>query len=137
MCYSGKYNKKEMASKIRGGGGLKAYFGTADCRVIEKMIAQGDEKAKLMYEAMAYQVAKGIGQLSPVLFGDVDYVILTGGLANSGMLTGMIAERVSSIAPVEIVPGEDEMEALSLGILRILRGEETAREYLRVKTGKK
>jgi len=129
MCYSGKYNKKEMISKIRGRGGLKAYFGTADCREIEKMIAEGNEKARLMYEAMAYQIAKGIGQLGPVLKGKVDYIILTGGLAYSEMLTGMIAERVSSIAPVEIMPGEDEMEALALGILRILRGEETSREY--------
>ena len=129
MCYSGKYNKKEMSSKIRGKGGLKAYFGTADCREIEKMIEEGNEQAKLMYEAMAYQIAKGIGQLSTVLMGKVDYVILTGGLANSKMLTSMIAERVSSIAPVEIAPGEDEMEALTFGTLRILKGEETAREY--------
>jgi butyrate kinase len=137
MCYSGQYNKKEMSNKIRGQGGLKAYFGTADCQEIEKMIEEGDGEAKRIYEAMGYQVAKGIGQMGPVLSGKVDYVILTGGLANSKMLTDIIAERVSSIAPVEIAPGEDEMEALSLGTLRILRGEETAKVYEPVKKEKK
>jgi butyrate kinase len=129
MCFSGNFTKKDMIKKVRGGGGLKAYFGTADCRDIEGRITDGDEKAKLVYDAMAYTVAKGLGSLAPVLNGDIDCVILTGGLANSKMLTGLIAERVKFIAPVEIAPGEDEMEALSLGILRIVRGEELAKEY--------
>ena len=129
MCYSGRYNKREMYKRVRGMGGLKAYFGTPDCREIEKRIEAGDEKAKIMYEAEAYQIAKGIGLLSTVLSGDVDFIVLTGGLAHSKRLTGMVAERVSFIAPVEIMPGEDEMEALTLGTLRILRGEETASEY--------
>lgn len=133
MCYSGKYSKKELSKKIRGGGGLTAWFGTSDCQKIEKMIEEGNEKAKLIYEAMAYQIAKGIGELAPVLSGNIDYIILTGGLANSKMLTGMIAERTAFLAPVEVEPGEDEMEALSLGILRILKGEETAREYERIR----
>lgn len=136
MCYSGKYNKKEMARKVRGQGGLKAHFGTADCREIEKMIEEGNEQAKLVYEAMAYQIAKGIGEMAPCLRGEIDYIILTGGLAYSKMLTNMVAERVNFIAPVEIIPGEDEMEALALGVLRILRGEETAREYELVKKGR-
>lgn len=129
MCFSGKFNKKEMIEKVRGQGGLKAYFGTSDCREIEKIIQEGDKRAKLVYEAMAYQVAKGVGQMAPVLRGKIDYIVLTGGLAYSDMLTNMIAERAGFIAPIEIVPGEDEMEALALGILRILRGEEEAREY--------
>ena len=132
LCYSGAYTKKEMQAKIRGKGGLKAHFGTADCREIERMIEGGDARAKTVYEAMAYQIARGIGTMTPVLMGKVDLVILTGGLARSEMLTGMIAERVRHIAPVEIAPGEDEMEALSLGALRILTGEETARTYQRV-----
>ena len=110
-------------------GGLKAHLGTADCRQIEKMIEAGDEKAKIIYEAQAYQVAKGIGEMAPVVNGKVDFIILTGGVAYSKMMTEMIAERVKFIAPVEIMPGEDEMEALTLGALRILRGEEVAREY--------
>ena len=129
MCYSGIYNRKEMIKRIRGMGGLKAHLGTADCRRIEKMIESGDERAKLLYEAQAYQVAKGIGELAPVVSGKVDYIILTGGVAYSKMMTDMIKERVEFIAPVEIMPGEDEMEALALGALRILRGEETAQEY--------
>lgn len=137
MCYTGLYNKKEMLSKVRGMGGLKAYFGTADCREIERMIESGDARAKQIYEAMAYQIAKGIGQLAPTVNGKIDYVILTGGLAYSDMLTAMVAERVKFIAPVEIAPGEDEMEALALGILRIVRGEEDVHEYLPVKKEKK
>ncbi|HML38181.1 MAG TPA: butyrate kinase [Bacillota bacterium] len=134
MCYSGVYNRKEMIRRIRGMGGLKAYLGTADCRKIEKMIEDGDEKAKLLYEAQAYQVAKGIGEMAPVVNGKVDFIILTGGVAYSKMMTDMIKERVGFIAPVEIMPGEDEMEALTLGALRILRGEETAREYEAIAT---
>ena len=129
MCYSGQYDKKTLSRKLRGMGGLKAHLGTHDCRQIESMIASGDQKAKEVYEAMAYQISKGIGEMSPVLCGDIDAVILTGGAAHSKMLTGWISERVKFLAPVEIVPGENEMESLSLGALRILRGEEVAREY--------
>jgi butyrate kinase len=125
LCYSGQYTKREMIRKIRGMGGIKAHLGTHDCRLAEKMIAEGNEKAKLIYEAEAYQIAKGIGELAPVLNGNVDYIILTGGLAHSEMMTGMIAERVKYIAPVEVMPGEVEMEALAFGALRILRGEES------------
>jgi len=124
LCYSGKYTKKEMIRKIRGMGGIKAHLGTHDGRLVEKMIAEGNAKAKLVYEAEAYQIAKGIGQLAPVLNGKIDYIILTGGMAHSAMMTSMIAERVSFIAPVEIMPGEVEMEALAFGALRILREEE-------------
>ncbi|MBN7773275.1 butyrate kinase [Clostridium aminobutyricum] len=130
MCYSGKYNKKQMIKKIRGEGGLKAYLGTSDCRKIEKMIAEGNQKAELLYEALAYQVAKGIGELAPVLKGKVDFIILTGGLAYSAKMVEMVTERVQFIAPIEVAPGEDEMEALSLGALRLLKGEETAKEYV-------
>jgi butyrate kinase len=125
LCYSGQYTKREMVRKIRGMGGIKAHLGTHDCRLVEKMIADGDEKAKLIYEAEAYQIAKGIGELSPVLNGEIDFIILTGGISFSEMMTGMIADRVKSIAPVEIMPGEVEMEALAFGALRILRGEES------------
>lgn len=124
LCFSGQYTKKEMYRKIRGMGGMKAHLGTHDCRLVEKMIDEGNKKAKLIYEAEAYQIAKGIGELAPVLSGKVDYIILTGGIAHSKMMTDMIQERVAFIAPVEIMPGEMEMEALALGALRILRGEE-------------
>lgn len=128
-CYSGKFDKDTMKKKLRGNGGLKAYLNTVDARDVEKMIEKGDEKAKLVYEAMSYQIAKGIGELATVVKGKVDAIIITGGIAYSNMTTNWIKERVEFIAPVEIMPGENEMEALALGILRVLRGEESAREY--------
>lgn len=130
MCYSGLYSKKELMKKLRGLGGLKALLGTHDCREIEKMIAAGDKHAKLIYEAQAYQVAKGIGELSPTIDGKIDAIILTGGVAHSKMLTGMITNRVEFIAPVIVMEGENELESLALGALRILRKEEKANEYI-------
>jgi len=129
LCYCGKYDKKTMHRKLRGNGGLKAYLNTLDARDVEKMISEGNQEAKLIYEAMAYQVAKGIGELATVVEGNVDLIILTGGIAYSKMLTSWIERRVSFISKVEIMPGENEMEALALGALRVLRGEEKAREY--------
>jgi butyrate kinase len=128
-CYSGRFDKDTMKKKLRGNGGLKAYLNTVDAREVQKMIEKGDEKAKLVYEAMAYQIAKGIGELATVVKGKVDAIIITGGIAYSNMITTWIKERVEFIAPVEIMPGENEMEALALGILRVLKGEENAREY--------
>lgn len=130
MCYSGCYTKAQMLKKIAGMGGLKAYLGTHDCRKIEEMIAAGDERAKLLYEAQAYQIAKGIGELSPVLKGELDFIILTGGMAYSGMLTEQVRERVSFLGPVVVMPGENELEALALGALRILEGKEKAHEFV-------
>ncbi len=129
MCYSGEYNKRELLRKIRGMGGLKAHLGTHDCREIEHRIANGDEKAEFLYKAQAYQIAKGIGELSPTLDGDIDAIILTGGVAHSKMLTEMIKKHVRFIAPVEVMPGENELESLALGALRILRGEESISIY--------
>lgn len=128
MCYGGQYDKTEMLRKIRGMGGIKAHLGVHDCREVERMIENGDEKARQVYEAFAYQISKGIGELSPTLSGKIDAIIITGGIAYSKMLTNWIKERVEFIAPVEIVPGENELESLALGALRILRGEETAKE---------
>lgn len=129
MCYSGDFNRREMVKRIRGLGGMKAYLGTSDCRQIEKMIAEGNELARKVYDAQAYQIAKGIGQLAPVVKGKVDHILLTGGIANSHMLTNMIAEYVRFISPVVIMPGEDELEALTLGALRMANGQEEAKEY--------
>lgn len=129
LCYSGKYTKAEMKEMIRGKGGMYAHLGTGDCRIIEQRIKDGDQKAKLVFEAQAYQIAKGIGLLSATLYGKVDNIILTGGVANSKLLTSMIEPYVSFIAPVVILPGENEMESLAEAGLRLLRGEETAKEY--------
>jgi butyrate kinase len=123
MCFSGRYTKKDMVKFIRGSGGMKAYLGTADAREIEKMIAGGDTRAKSIYEAQAYQIAKGIGEMAPAVNGRVDAIILTGGMAYSDMLTEWITERVRFIAPVIRMPGENEMEALAQGAVRLLDGE--------------
>ena len=92
------------------------------------MIRQGNEKAELLYEAQAYQVAKGIGQLAPALKGNVDAIILTGGMAHSKMLTDWITDYIDFLGPVRIMPGEMELEALVYGALRILQGQE--KQYL-------
>ena len=129
LCFSGKYTKKEMDKKIRGKGGMYAHLGTSDCREIEKMIKNGDKHADLVFQAQAYQIAKTIGLLSIVLKGDCDAIILTGGMAYSQMLTERIKDYVGFLAPVVVMPGENEMEALAQGGLRILNGEEQAHVY--------
>ena len=129
LCFSGTYDERSLQKRLRGGGGVKAHLNTVDMREVEARIAEGDAKAALVLDAMCYQVAKGIGELSTVVCGKVDRIILTGGVAHSKTITGKIKERVEFIAPVEIMPGENEMEALALGTLRVLRGQETSREY--------
>lgn len=129
MCFSGKYTEKEMARKFHGGGGLKAHLNTADGLEVEKMIEDGDEYAKLIYEAMAYELAKSIGTLAVAVDGKVDAIILTGGSAKSKFLSEYITKKVSWIAPVEVMAGEFEMEALAGGALRVLRGEEEAQDF--------
>lgn len=130
LCFSGDYTREEMEKKVRGRGGMYAHLGTSDCRVIEKRIAEGDARADLIFQAQAYQIAKAIGLLSIVLKGRCDAIILTGGLAYSQMLTDRVREYVGFIAPVCVMPGENEMEALALGGLRLLSGEETARRFV-------
>lgn len=129
MCFSGEYSRKEIKKKIAGQGGIKAYLGTSSCVEVEKRIADGDELAKKIYEAQAYQIAKGIGELSPTLQGDIDAIILTGGVAHSKMLTDWIIAYVGFIAPVVVLPGENELESLAAGALRILEGKEPAKPY--------
>lgn len=127
LCYEN--DKNTMKKKLRGKGGLISYLGTNDARKVEEMIKNGDEKAELIYKAMAYQIAKGIGELATVVNGKVDAIAITGGIAYSKMITDWIKERVEFIAPVIISPGENELESLSFGALRVLRGEEAVREY--------
>ena len=129
LCMSGKYKEQELRKFVMGKGGLVAYLGTNSVEEVEKRIGSGDKDAQEVYEAMAYQIAKEVGAMATVLQGKVDRIILTGGIANSAMLTSWIQDRVSFIAPVVIYPGEDEMLALSQGALRILKGEEQAKEY--------
>ncbi len=132
LCYSGKYTFEEMKKNLAGKGGLVSHLGTNSAIEVEKRIANGDAHAKLIYEAMAYQIAKYIGQMATVLEGKVDAIGITGGVARSDMLVNWIKERVSFIAPVKVYPGENEMEAIAQGVLRVLRGEETEKIYERV-----
>lgn len=129
LCFSGEYTHEEIKKLITGKGGLVAYLGTNDARDVEKMIKDGDKKAELVFKAMAYQISKEIGAAAAVLEGNVDAVILTGGLAYGKDFVNWITERVKFIAPVIVIPGEDEMNALTMGALRVLRGEEEAKIY--------
>jgi len=129
LCFSGKYTLAEMKKKVTGNGGIVAYLGTNDGREVVKRMDEGDKEAALIFEAMAYQVAKDIGACGAVLEGDVDGVLITGGLAHNNILTNWITERVKFVGPVMIYPGEDEMIALAEGGLRVLRGEEEGKVY--------
>jgi butyrate kinase len=119
----------EMFRKLAGRGGLVAHLGTNSAVEVEQRIQAGDEHARLIYEAMAYQIAKEIGAMATVLNGVVDAVVITGGVAHSQMLLDWVRPRVAWIAPVLVYPGEHEMLALAQGVLRVLRGEEQARAY--------
>jgi butyrate kinase len=129
LVLSGKYNANELKKKIKGKGGVVAYLGTNDMREVEEKVLNGDKKYRLIFEGMAYQVSKEVGALSAVLKGEVDAIVLTGGLAYSKIFTEWIKERVGFISKILIYPGEDEMKALALGCLRVLTGEEKAKKY--------
>jgi butyrate kinase len=122
-------SKSEIKRELTARGGLMSYLGVNSAQAVEAMIAEGNEYARLVYEAMAYQIAKEIGAMATVLKGEVDAIILTGGVSGSKMLTDWISERAKFIAEVHIFPGEDELRALLLGCLRVLRGIEKAKTY--------
>lgn len=126
LCFSGKYTLDEIKKKINGKGGFVAYLNTNDAREVQD---SADAKASLVYDAMGYQVAKEIGKCAAVLCGKVEAIILTGGIAYSKRMVDYIKERVDFIAPVVVYPGEDELLALAEGALRVLTGEEPAKEY--------
>jgi butyrate kinase len=129
MCFSGKYTQDEIKKKIKGNGGIVAYLNTNDVRDVEKSINDGNEKSKLIHDAMVYQISKEIGSCAAVLKGKVDAILLTGGIAYSNLITNNIKERVNFISDVKVYPGEDEMIALAQGGLRVLNGEEEAKVY--------
>jgi butyrate kinase len=129
LCYSGEHYREEIMKRLVGQGGLVGYLGTNDAVEVEQRIAAGDKKAELIYEAMAYQVAKEIGSCSTVLSGRVDAIVLTGGLAYGTGFVKRISDRINWIADVIVHPGEDELLALAEGALRVLRGEEEVKIY--------
>ncbi len=129
MCYSGKFTKDEMTAFLTKRGGMLAYLGTNDMRLVEKYIRNGDDYAALVMDSMAYQVSKEIGAMVAVLEGRLNAIILTGGLAYSHRFTASIKQRVDQIARVVTYPGEHELSALAEGALRVLRGQENAKVY--------
>lgn len=129
LCFSGQYYRDEIMKKLVGQGGLVGYLGTNDAVTVEKRIQKGDKEAELVYEAMAYQVAREIGSASAVLQGQVDAIILTGGLAYGKEFVKSISDRISWIGDVVVHPGENELQALAEGASRVLDGEEQARIY--------
>lgn len=129
LCFSGKYTKSELQKMIVGNGGIVSYLGTNDAREVVRRINEGDEYAELVYKAMAYQVAKEIGASSAVLKGDVDQIIITGGIAYDKMFVGWLEEMIGYIAGVTVYPGEDELKALAEGGQRVLSGEEEPKVY--------
>ena len=129
LCYSGKYSEKEIYRLVTKHGGLISYLGTNDLREVLKSIEEGNQYAKLIFEAMCYQIAKEIGAMATVLMGKVDAIILTGGIAHSDTLISKIKERVDWIAPVKIYPGEKEMTALAQAVIRVINKIEEAKIY--------
>lgn len=130
LCFSGKYTKEWVLKRIKGNGGLVAYLGTNSAIEVQQKIDNGDKYAELVYKAMAYQIAKWIGKSAAVLRGDVDAIVLTGGLAyDDKYMVKWLKEYVSFIAPILVYPGGDEEKALALGVLRVLRGQETPKNY--------
>jgi butyrate kinase len=125
----GEYDKVSLLRKLRNQGGFMSFFNTTDTREVEKRIKNNDEYAAFIYDALILNICKNIAKLAPVVHGKIDVIILTGGMAYSNLLTDKITESIAFIAPVVVIPGENEMRALALGILRVLRGEEEARIY--------
>ena len=130
LCYSGKYTLREVQKMIKGEGGLVAYLGTNNAIDVEKMVDSGNKYAELIYQAMAYQVAKTIGEMYTVLKCEVDSILITGGVAYDKSFVNWIQERVYKMAPIHVYPGEDEMRALAMNGLMVIRGELAVKDYI-------
>lgn len=129
LCFSGKYTCKQVEAILFGEGGFYSYLGTKDLLEVERRIAAGDSRAALVFDVMVYQISKEIGAMAAVLKGRVDALLLTGGMAHSEKLVSQLRAAVEWIAPLVVYPGEDELQALAEGVLRVLRGEEQACEF--------
>ena len=129
MCFSGKYTEKEMREKITKTGGLVDHLGTSDAREVTEMIKNGNQYAKLIYDAMIYEIGKTAGSMAAVLCGKVDGIIFTGGISHDKYVVEQLTEMLSFIAPITVMAGEFEMEALAAGAIRVLSGKEEAKTY--------
>lgn len=130
LCFSGRYNLREMVSLVTAKGGIFSYLGSKDFREVEKKAMAGDVATQRVVEAMVYQIAKEIGAMAAVLDGDVQRIVLTGGMAHAQLVTEPLTQKISFIAPVVVIAGEEELQALVLGALRALRGEENPLQYV-------
>jgi len=129
ICFSGIYNKEEVKKMLVGKGGIASYLDTNDARIVEERINNGDNEAKLIFDAMAYNVVKEIGSKYFAAGGDIDGIILTGGIAYSKYFTNQIKAYVDPIMPLTVYPGEDEMQALVEGAMRVIKGLEQPQKY--------
>jgi len=129
LCYSGKFTEKEVLKMIKGEGGLVAYLGTNSAYEVEQRAQKGDAQAKYIYDGMAYQVAKEVGSMAAVLHGDIDGILITGGIAHDKYFVNQIISYIHRFAPVHVYPGEDEMKALASNGLRAATGEAQIKEY--------
>lgn len=132
LCFSGKYTQESLWNAFNREGGIYSYLGTRDLREVERRIAEGDAKAALIFDALVYQIAKDVGAMATVLYGRVDAILLTGGMAHSKKLVEQLRPAIERIAPVVIYPGEDELEALAESALRVFHGEEGVHEYFKL-----
>jgi len=131
VCYSGKYSEDQIRRMIVGEGGFVGYLATNSAKDVQERAQAGDNKARIIQEALFYQVSKLIGEMAVVLEGKVDGIILTGGLAYNEELEKYIKKKAGFIAPVFTYPGEDELEALAMNALRVARNEAEVKEYER------
>ena len=129
LCFSGQYTQKDMYNKMTKTGGLVDHLGTSDAREVRSMMEQGNAYAKLIYDAMIYQIGKTAGSMAAVLHGKVDGIVLTGGISHDQYLVDKLSEMIGFIAPITVMAGEFEMEALAAGAIRVLSGQEAAKEY--------
>jgi len=129
LCFSGKYPLDYVMKMIKGKGGMIAYLGTNDAYEAGLNAENGDKKTILILNAMAYQIAKEIGAMGAVMKGNVDAIILTGGIAHNSIIVDYIKTMVAHIAKVVIYPGEDEMEALVMNALMVMKGEVECKVY--------
>lgn len=127
LCFSGKYTRTELKEYVSQRAGLTDYLGTSDVRDVQEMMEQGNEQAKMLYEAMAYQICKNVGAMATVLKGKIDAIVVTGGVAYSKQFVRLLKERIDFLGEVIVIPGEEEMLALAEGALRVLTGEEEAK----------
>lgn len=129
MCFSGKYSQNEVYRKIVGKGGFVGYLNTNDARRIIDKMKKGDKKCEKVYKAFIYQITKEVGKMAAVLNGQVDQILLTGGIAYSNVLVPDLKSNIEWISDVTVYPGEDELLALAQGAIRVLSGEEKTKEY--------